>query len=128
MSLATAAMFKTDDNGRRVIFPYGMLGRGYVLPDTSAEQKAERGMSALMAGAMAVCWIGFGVLRVLFGQPETWTLRAWSALIGASVVYLVLYHIAARRLTRGLTKSPLLLGVIDIAQRQAHCLAGSSLR
>jgi hypothetical protein len=79
-------------------------------------------MSALMAGAMAVCWIGFGVLRVLFGQPETWTLRAWSALIGASVVYLVLYHIAARRLTRGLTKSPLRLGVIDIAQRQAQVL------
>jgi len=34
--------FKTDDKGNILFYPWGILGRGYVLPDKKAEEKIRR--------------------------------------------------------------------------------------
>lgn len=34
--------FKTDDEGKTLFFPWGVIGRGYVLPDESKKQQIRR--------------------------------------------------------------------------------------
>src|SRR5262245_57190793 len=64
---AISAMFKTDEAGRRVGFPYGAFGPGYLLPDSASEEKMQRVLSLLQAGGFTAVWIGYGLLRIVFG-------------------------------------------------------------
>jgi hypothetical protein len=102
---AISAMFKTDEAGRRVGFPYGAFGPGYLLPDSASETRMQRVLSLLQVGGFTAVWTGYGLLRLVFGAPEMWNAKPWCVFLGASVVYFALYHIAVKRVARGLTKT-----------------------
>ena len=38
-NVLTAALFKRDEQGRTVMYPNGVIGRGYVVPDAATEQR-----------------------------------------------------------------------------------------
>jgi hypothetical protein len=60
----TDAAFKTDAEGRVLFFPWGVLGRGYVLPDQDAHQRLRGQMRTLYIVGMPLM-----ILLVVIGQP-----------------------------------------------------------
>jgi hypothetical protein len=49
----TSSAFKTTADGGRLFFPYGIIGRGYVLPSEHAYQRLQRQAKAFMIVALA---------------------------------------------------------------------------
>jgi hypothetical protein len=62
----TSGAFKSAPDGRRLFFPYGVIGRGYVLPSEEAYQR-------------------------LYGQLKTFTIVALVLIIGASALLAFLW-------------------------------------
>jgi hypothetical protein len=102
---AISAMFKTDEAVRRVGFPYGAFGFGYLLPDRASETRMQRVLSLLQVGGFTAVWTGYALPRLVFGPLEMWDARPWSILLALSVVYFIVYYVAVKRVVRGLTKT-----------------------
>jgi len=71
----TDAKFKTDTQGRLLFYPWGILGKGYVLPDESKKQQIRRFVRlsyivfwpAIMGTIIFIGWVfSFAVLFLLF--------------------------------------------------------------
>jgi hypothetical protein len=58
----TSGAFKTNPDGRRLFFPYGVIGRGYVLPSEEHYQRLYRQTKAFMIAALVLI-IGASVLK-----------------------------------------------------------------
>lgn len=80
----TRNLFKIDDAGRTLYFPFGGLGRGYVLPDAETARRIRarvvRAAVALIVAAFALAGLSLGAweipaLLLLLGLAE---LYAWS--------------------------------------------------
>jgi hypothetical protein len=76
-------MTKTDAHGRRVFFPFGMMGRGRVLPDQLTEQRLRR---FLTVSTILVIVVSIILSRVV---------NFWSglvlAIVGAGAIQAYLY-------------------------------------
>jgi len=93
----TSSIFKTGKDGRRLFFPRGVLGRGYVV---ASEQDYER----LVRQTKALCLVGL-VLGLGFTTLGVLLERYLALFIGAAVL-LFLYHVAVvPYLVRGMRPS-----------------------
>src|SRR5262249_3824802 len=108
---------------RRVGFPYGAFGPGYLLPDSAPEERMQRVLSLLQVGGFTAVWTGYGLLRIVFGAPEMWGAKPWSVALAVSVVYFILYHVAVKGVAGGLTKTTVRLRYSDIAQNQSQSVS-----
>jgi hypothetical protein len=62
----TSSCFKTAQDGSKLFFPWGTLGRGYVIPSQPVYERLQRQVSAVMALALPV-GLTVVVLPNLFG-------------------------------------------------------------
>jgi hypothetical protein len=62
----TSSCFKTAQDGSKLFFPWGTLGRGYVIPSQPVYERLQRQVSAVMALTLPVS-ITVVVLSNLFG-------------------------------------------------------------
>ncbi|ODR95989.1 hypothetical protein AUC69_01805 [Methyloceanibacter superfactus] len=93
----TSSIFKTGKDGRKLFFPRGVLGRGYVI---ASEQDYER----LVRQTKALCVVGL-VLGIGFTTLGVLLERYLALFIGAAVL-LFLYHMAVvPYLVRGMQPS-----------------------
>jgi hypothetical protein len=78
----TSSSFKTTDDGRRLFFPWGTLGRGYDIPSEEELERLRRHVKAYMVVSLpliivAVTWKGFlggvALMPVLIVPYVLWT-------------------------------------------------------
>ena len=67
-NVLTAALFKRDEQGRTVMYPNGVIGRGYVVPDAATEHKMRRTLMWLVLGSGLFGGIGIQVMMFIFGS------------------------------------------------------------
>ena len=88
------ALFKTDSHGNTIFYPWGMIGKGYVLPDRQTEDKVRR----------FVIWYHFTVLVTLLFVGAF--LGLWIVnLIVVLPVVIILWGLIVKRFTKGLQPS-----------------------
>ena len=102
-----AASFKRDREGRPLFFPWGVLGRGYELPDEGEHQRVRKVLIRICQAAL--------LLAVLL--PITTRLWVPAAL---ALPFLGLYFVWVRRTTRGLRPSPERLTFGEAHENQAR--------
>jgi predicted lysophospholipase L1 biosynthesis ABC-type transport system permease subunit len=105
----TSAYFKTAQDGRKLFFPWGMWGRGYVIPSEQDDARLRRQMKAFTVISLALI---VGVVSV-----QTWP---WILALCALIVVFQLFW--TRHLARGLQPSSERLSMTEsiTAQARAH--------
>jgi hypothetical protein len=83
--------FKTDNEGNILFYPWGTLGRGYILPDKKAEEKIRRFIRWF-------CVIEFTLLFITVIVPGLWVIGFFILLPIATLVWCVQYNIYIRGL------------------------------
>jgi hypothetical protein len=117
--MLTAPLFRQDESGRTTVFPNGVLGRGYVLPDAAAEERVRRTLGWAMLGALAVGIGGSQVMLFLFGNPGQWPSTVWAAAGAALMAFAVAYRLFVMRLVVGFPSSAAQLTLLEAFERQA---------
>lgn len=87
-----ASFTKTAPDGRRIIYPWGIMGQGYVIPTVEVEARLKR----QYAVAVIVMTMIMGVVSSLGGLL---------GVFGGLLLILVCYVVYARRLTAGMERS-----------------------
>ena len=100
-------LFKTAPDGRKIFYPYGILGKGYILPDDASYQKCKRFIKT-----WHLFWIPF--LLIIQLLPTFWTLFLISV-----PIYFLLYDFLARKLVKGGVVSELKLTYIESFTKKA---------
>jgi|GEM_PF-7102579 len=101
-------MFQSDDNGRRIFYPWGPLARGYEMPDGKAASRI----------------MGFAKISVLTGLVLGPTAGAIIVLVGwvpglsLLAACLVFHLIGSAMITRTLTRSPRRGSLLTAYRRQ----------
>ncbi len=109
----TSSSFKTTEDGRRLFFPWGTLGRGYAVPSAAEFERLSRSVKAYMVISLpliilAVTWKGF---------------LGGSVLLPLLIVPYVLWaQSQCRRLQR--TEEKLTLGESMAGHARAHSTVG----
>jgi hypothetical protein len=106
----TAALYRTDASGRRVIFPRGHRGPGFIVPDSATEQRLNRIVTGPAWAAGGLAGLGMWALMHLYGQVWLWPVEVWIGLAVGWALAIVLGIIVRRRLvaaTAGLERSEL---------------------
>jgi hypothetical protein len=120
--ILTAALFQRDEDGRTVMFPSGVMGRGYVLPDAATEQKMRRALMWLQVCSGLFGGIGVGIMMVLLGHLKSWPHMVWAIALASLVVLVTGQRAAVKRLTRDMTPASQRLRVVDSLKRQAEAM------
>lgn len=121
-NVLTAALFKRDEEGRTVVFPNGVMGRGYVVPDAATEQKMRRSLMWLIITSGLVGGVGMQIMLALFGQVVGWTAKPWGITVAALLAIGIVHWIVAAQLARGMTPAGQRLGVVEALKRQAEAM------
>ncbi|GIW90597.1 MAG: hypothetical protein KatS3mg109_1029 [Pirellulaceae bacterium] len=105
-------LFKKTHDGRVAFFPWGVLGRGYVLPDDQTYLRIHR---FVKRSSLAMTPIAIALV----------VLKAWLLLLFVIAVYYAVYLIRIQALIRGLAATSERLTVAESLRAQAarHSLA-----
>jgi hypothetical protein len=120
--MLTAALFKRDEAGRTVMYPNGIAGRGYFLPDAASEQRMRRILMWMVIGAGLSGGLGMQVLTLVYGQVLDWSGEPWAIALFALLALGIGYRLLVWRLTRGLELANQRMGVIEGLRRQAEAM------
>lgn len=108
-----ASSFKTDEKGNTVFFPWGILGKGYILPEDkkdSIRRSLKRHVTLILGLAIACSWF-FNLY----------------ALVLALLLYYIGYAFWVNRLTKGLTVSSESLTFADSRESAARAHNATTL-
>ena len=115
----TAAMFQRNDEGQTVMYPNGVLGRGYVVPNPDAERRMRQVLMWLVITAGVAGGVGVSLLQAYFGGPADWAASVWLIVLAALAGLGLAYRLFVARLASGLTPVEARLGLLDAFKRQA---------
>ncbi len=97
----TNSSFKLDSKGNTIFFPWGILGKGYVLPNNEIEEKIRRFLTAYYL-------IGLTLILIIGGFLYLWVVAI--LLIPFSFI---IWWIQAKRYIKGLDQSSEKLSIKD---------------
>lgn len=80
--------FKKDAAGNDVYFPWGILGKGYVVPSRAHAEKLQNATKTLLA--LVAIFIAIPHLLKLHGEARGWFVCAGLIIVAASQLYLFL--------------------------------------
>lgn len=109
----TSSYFKTAQDGRKLFFPWGALGRGYAIPSAQDYKRLQRQVKAYTIVSLVLI-IGAVVLQIYFG-------------LVIAALLIVFYMIWTRYLLRGLQPSDERLSLQDSMTSQARMHSAVSL-
>ena len=101
-------LFKTTASGQRAFFPFGVLGRGRVLPD----EQTERAIRRITKWLYGLSWI----LLALFAVKH----QDWLVLFGSVWGMLAIYYAIIYAKIRGLPLADERMGWIEAYRRSAR--------
>ena len=116
----TAPLFRCDECGYTVVYPNGMLGGGYIVPDAVSERSMRRSLVWLVHGYGVMGGAGAAILLGFYGQISEWPIAAWAIAVFGLVAIAIAYHLSANTLTRGMEPADLRMELIDALKRQAE--------
>lgn len=117
--------FKTGADGRKLFYPLGALGRGYIIPSDEAYERLHRWHRTYMMVSMTLI-IGAGIMGILI--MGTASLSLAYLVIAMTAVSMVLHMAWGRSLRRGLERSEERLTWLDSLNHQARMLHPAFLR
>lgn len=85
LKAVTEAPFKTTASGQRAFFPFGVLGRGRVLPDEQTERSVRRVIKYYYYGAGGVMILLLPLCR--FDWPSICGIAAGTSALYSAVIY-----------------------------------------
>lgn len=121
-NVLTAPLFKRDPNDRLVMFPNGVLGRGYLVPDAGQEMRLRRTLMWVIISAGLLGGVFSQVAMMAFGSPADWPLAVWAAALLALAALTGAFRLVANRLAQGLEPSEMRLGAREAWMRQAEAM------
>ena len=111
----TDGIFKTDSEGRFLFYPWGVLGKGYVLPDDSKKQEVRQFVSLWYKVSLpAIIVVGAGI--------------GWIFTLGLLPLLLPWYFFTMARLLRGLATTSTRLTLRESYTNSAKSHTTGSLR
>src|SRR5262245_35154137 len=118
----TAALFKRDQAGRMIVYPNGVTGRGYFVPDAATERALRRTLMWAVVGSAAFGGIGMAALMAVYGQVFEWTAKPWGIAIAVLVVFNFAYRALAKRLTHHMAPAAERMHLVEAWKRQAEAM------
>ena len=79
----TSALFKRDQAGRTIVYPNGVAGCGYFVPDAETERRMRRTMMWAVLASAVFGGAGMVALMTVYGQIFDWTAEPWIIAIAA---------------------------------------------
>ena len=118
----TTALFTRNEAGQTVMYPNGVLGRGYILPSAETEQRMRRILMWMIIAAGVAGGLGGQGMFAYFGRPADWPMHAWVAALIAFAALGAAYRLIAARLAQGLAPVEARLTVLDALKRQSEAM------
>jgi hypothetical protein len=118
----TTALFTRNEAGQTVMYPNGVLGRGYILPNAETEQRMRRILLWMIIAAGVAGGLGGQGMFMYFGRPADWPMHAWVSALIALGVFAAAYRLIAGRLAQGLAPVDARLGVLEALKRQSEAM------
>jgi hypothetical protein len=118
----TSALFKRDQACRTIVYPNGVAGRGYIVPDAATERRMRRTMMWAVLGSGAFGGVGMIALRAIYGQISDWTAQPWIIAVTALVIFNFAYRSWAKRLMLGMALAPERMRLVEAWKRQAEAM------
>lgn len=116
-------MFSTDDQGRRTFYPFGVLGRGRILPD-AARAEALRRRARIVTG----CVFAIIIPAIAISGSTGWTLNSFAVLMICAVAVGLAQSLYLRSLVSDLPVSETRLKLASAWRAQASSLGRGWLR
>src|SRR5262245_1792424 len=118
----TSALFKRDQAGRAIVYPNGVAGRGYFVPDAATEQRMRRTMMWAVLASAVFGGAGMVALMAVYGQLFDWTAEPWIIVVAALVTFNFGYRSWAKRLMRGMAPATERMRLVEAWKRQAEAM------
>src|SRR5215475_14810856 len=118
----TSALFKSDQAGRTIVYPNGVAGRGYFVPDVETEQRMRRTLLFAVLGSAAFGGTGMVALMAVYGQIFDWSAQPWIIAVAALVIFNLGYRSWAKRLMRGMAPATERMRLVEAWKRQAEAM------
>jgi hypothetical protein len=115
--------FKAAQDGRRLFFPWGILGRGYIIPSERDYVRLQRQIKIFNAVALVLI-IGVSSLVSYF---VSFSVAALVISFGFAALVIVFYAVWSRYLRRGLQQSDERLSFQESTRSRAHALGPVAL-
>ena len=118
----TSALFKSDQAGRTIVYPNGVAGRGYFVPDVETEQRMRRTLMFAVLGSAAFGGTGMFALMAVYGQIFDWSAQPWIIAVAALVIFNLGYRSWAKRLMRGMAPATERMRLVEAWKLQAQAM------
>jgi hypothetical protein len=124
----TAGLFKHDQAGRTIVYPFGPLLRGYFVADGAAERrirsKLARGMIATIMTGLA----GILAFEMVYGRVGLWSAEAWLIAVSILAVLEAGYLIWLKGLVHGMPPAAERMGLIESVKLRSQATPDWFLR
>jgi hypothetical protein len=118
----TSALFKSDQAGRTIVYPNGVTGRGYFVPDAETEHRTRRTLMWAVLGSGVFGGGGMVALMGIYGPIFEWTAQPWIIAVAALAVFNFGYRSWAKRLIRGMAPATERMRLVEAWKRQAEAM------
>jgi len=118
----TSALFKNDQTGRTIVYPNGVAGRGYFVPDAETEQRTRRTLMWAVLGSAVFGGGGMVALMGIYGPIFEWTAQPWIIAAVALALFNFGYRSWAKRLMRGMAPATERMRLVEAWKRQAEAM------
>jgi len=118
----TSALFKRDQAGRTIVYPNGVAGCGYFVPDAETEQRMRRTMMWAVLASAVFGGAGMVALMTVYGQIFDWTAEPWIIAVAALMAFNFGYRGWAKRLMRGMATATERMRLVEAWKRQAEAM------
>ena len=118
----TAALFERTADGQTIMYPNGVVGRGYIIPDKETEQRMRGILMWLVLTAGIIGGVGVAGLQAYFGAPLDWPAAVWLGALAVMALVAAGYRVLAGRLAHGLTPVDARLGLVHALKKQARAM------
>jgi hypothetical protein len=118
----TSALFKSDQAGRTIVYPNGVTGRGYLVPDAATEQRMRRTLRWAVLGSAVFGGAGMVALMAVYGQIFDWPAEPWIIAVAGLIIFNFGYRSWAKRLMRGMAPATERMRLVEAWKRQAEAM------
>ena len=118
----TSALFKRDEAGRTIVYPNGVAGRGYFVPDAATEQRLRWTLMWAVLASAVFGGSGMIGLMAVYGQIFDWTAKPWIIAIAALIVFNSAYRSWVKLLMRGMLPAMEPMRLVEAWKRQAEAM------
>lgn len=118
----TSALFRSDQAGRTIVYPNGVAGRGYFVPDAQTEQRMRRTLMWAVVGSAVFGGVGMVALMAIYGQISDWSAEPWIIAVAGLATFNFGYRSWAKHFTGGMAAATERMRLVEAWRLQAEAM------